>query len=280
MATNEESLGSENGWHRVCLNTIVRKGEELDSERLRILPMGSRVFVEEVIGRRVRISSPIAGWCSKKSSTMDTILEKIDTSNMEKDGGITPSNRNPQHKIGILKTKIEEEEDVSKLNKLKRELADLKNVLEKKEEAQRELETRFDDVNSRLIKSSALQTHIRVSDCVKLPRGKGLGIVKWTGSLPETPDVVTIGVQVEMGHGDSNGFPVEDDPTVGWQAGDLGAIFCAESEVKLLTGESMLSELVNLIALKTHIDTYLDKLGDGEREKFYKELNKVNDMKE
>jgi len=271
MATAaEESLGSENGWHRVCLNTIVRKGEELDSERLRILPMGSRVKVEQVKGRRVRISAPIAGWCSKRSSSDDTILEKIPNPG---DGGVTPSNRNPQHKIGILKTKIEQEEDEDKIMKLNRELDDLKNVLQKKEEAQRELESRFDDVNAKLIKSSAIQSHIRVSDCVKLPGGKGLGIVKWTGNLPESPDTITIGVQVEMGHGDSDGYPVKDNLTIGWAAGEMGAIFCKESEVKLLTGESMLSELVNLIALKTHIETYLKKIGGaGQVQEFYKEI--------
>lgn len=66
------------GWHRVCLNTIVRKGVALDSERLRILPMGSRVHVVEKAERRVRIDQPIAGWCSLKSSNGDTILTPLD----------------------------------------------------------------------------------------------------------------------------------------------------------------------------------------------------------
>jgi len=74
MAAEEDNVG----WHRVCLNTIVRKGKELDSERLRILPMGSRVKIVEKEGRRVKIDSPIDGWCSLQSSTGDTILAKID----------------------------------------------------------------------------------------------------------------------------------------------------------------------------------------------------------
>lgn len=73
-----ELIGVIGGWHRVCLNTIVRKGVELDSERLRILPMGSRVHVVEKAERRVRIDQPIAGWCSLKSSNGDTILTPLD----------------------------------------------------------------------------------------------------------------------------------------------------------------------------------------------------------
>ena len=49
----------------------------LDSERLRILPMGSRVHVVEQQDRRVRIDQPIAGWCSLKSSNGDTILTPL-----------------------------------------------------------------------------------------------------------------------------------------------------------------------------------------------------------
>lgn len=67
-------------WHRVCLNTIVRKDVELDSERLRILPMGSKVCVVEQSNRRVRISQPISGWCSLRSSNGDTILTPLENS--------------------------------------------------------------------------------------------------------------------------------------------------------------------------------------------------------
>jgi len=67
----------EGEWHRVMLNTIVRKGVALDSERLRILPMGSRVFVTSRLERRVEITEPIHGWCSLKSSNGDTILTPV-----------------------------------------------------------------------------------------------------------------------------------------------------------------------------------------------------------
>jgi len=71
---------SKGVWHRVCLNTIVRKKQHLASERLRILPMGSKVFVVEQQDRRVRIEQPIAGWCSLRSSNGDTILTPLDDS--------------------------------------------------------------------------------------------------------------------------------------------------------------------------------------------------------
>lgn len=65
-------------WHRVMLNTIVRKEVTLDSERLRILPMGSKVLVVKTLERRVKISDPIEGWCSLKSSNGDTILTPLE----------------------------------------------------------------------------------------------------------------------------------------------------------------------------------------------------------
>lgn len=77
MATTLE----QGRWHRVCLNTIVRKGVKLDSDRLRILPMGSKVYVVEHVDRRVRIEQPINGWCSLKSSNGDTILAPVEDAN-------------------------------------------------------------------------------------------------------------------------------------------------------------------------------------------------------
>jgi len=79
MAEAEEATGGD--WFRVCLNTIVRKGKRLESERIRILPMGSRVYVTERNDRRVRIThcdnQRIDGWCSITSSNGDTILSKV-----------------------------------------------------------------------------------------------------------------------------------------------------------------------------------------------------------
>jgi len=49
----------------------------LDSERLRILPMGSRTRAVRLKGRRVEIDLPIAGWCSVTSKSGDLILSPI-----------------------------------------------------------------------------------------------------------------------------------------------------------------------------------------------------------
>lgn len=75
MAAEENE--NDGDWYRVCLNTIVRKGQKLDSERLRILPMGSKVLVVRKVDRRVLITKPLKGWCSLKSSNGDTILTKM-----------------------------------------------------------------------------------------------------------------------------------------------------------------------------------------------------------
>jgi len=80
----------DQNWYRVCLNTIVRKGKELDSERLRILPMGSRVRVTKTVERRVKIDQPIEGWCSLTSSNGDQILHKLDPEDL---GPTTPQMR-------------------------------------------------------------------------------------------------------------------------------------------------------------------------------------------
>lgn len=80
MEFSEGGAEGKLGWHRVCLNTIVRATRELESARLRILPMGSRVNVVEIAGRRVRIDQPIDGWCSIESSNGDLILSPAEES--------------------------------------------------------------------------------------------------------------------------------------------------------------------------------------------------------
>jgi len=236
-----ESLQTPTGWHRVCLNTIVRKGVELDSERLRILPMGSKVFVEEVKGRRVKISSPIVGWCSKKSSTMDTILEKIlpDT-----DGGVTPSNRNQTAKLQKLQKKEAETMNDADLERHQKQILDLENVLKEKAKAQKQLEEEMKELKSQL-KS---QVQLRIGDVVQLPEanGYGLGVVKFIGDIKDQG--VHVGVKVEMGHGDSNGIvTLADGSEGGWHAGEKCALFFKDpEELKWLPGEKMLNKLVIL----------------------------------
>lgn len=96
-----EADATTDGWHRVCLNTIVRKEKVLDSERLRILPMGSRVNVVEKSGRRVRIDQPISGWCSLNSSNGDTILKPLDGNQK-----VAPTPRGGQAAVNTLQTRV------------------------------------------------------------------------------------------------------------------------------------------------------------------------------
>lgn len=109
------------GWHRVCLNTIVRKEKVLDSERLRILPMGSRVNVVEKQGRRVRIDQPISGWCSLNSSNGDTILKPLDANQTSK--MVAPTPRSGQAAVTNLTEKVKyTEEQISKAQDSEKEL--------------------------------------------------------------------------------------------------------------------------------------------------------------
>jgi len=149
-------------WHRVCLNTIVRKGVKLDSERLKILPMGSKVFVVEQKDRRVRIEQPIAGWCSLRSSNGDTILTPLDLEETDGYSVTTPvagqlrnEQKNAQKKasqLGEKEKNLKEERDnliqsneglqelTRELEKLKTEVRDQKHLQGEKEEALHELE--------------------------------------------------------------------------------------------------------------------------------------------
>lgn len=113
MEFSEGGAEGKLGWHRVCLNTIVRATRELESARLRILPMGSRVNVVEIAGRRVRIDQPIDGWCSIESSNGDLILSPAE----ESDNGDKSFSDNQDMQV--------------RANQLAEELAELKTLREK-----------------------------------------------------------------------------------------------------------------------------------------------------
>jgi len=132
---DEDSPKAELGLHRVCLNTIVRKTEALDSERLKILPMGSRVNVVQRKDRRVRIDAPIAGWCSLISTNGDTILTKIDASELNVK---TPQARDP-NRPEHLKTQLQNLGD-----NLAQQRTEKHNILE----THSELKKIYDDISS------------------------------------------------------------------------------------------------------------------------------------
>lgn len=128
------------GWHRVCLNTIVRKARGLDSERLRILPMGSRVNVVEKNGRRVRIDQPIAGWGSLNSSNGDTILKPLDPTSAQK---VAPTPRGGQAAVSNLESKVAQKS--AEIAKAKEGNVDT-NELKKMEAQKKLLEARVADL--------------------------------------------------------------------------------------------------------------------------------------
>lgn len=126
------------GWHRVCLNTIVRATKELESARLRILPMGSRVNVIEVNGRRVRIDQPIDGWCSIESSNGDLILSPTQTDGMGDGEGVTSPDTN--HEQMAMQGRAEQlAKELQELKWLRAEVAQTKNIQSELEKAQMEI---------------------------------------------------------------------------------------------------------------------------------------------
>lgn len=146
-----EVAKQELGWHRVCLNTIVRATKDLDSARLRILPMGSRVNVVEVVGRRVKIDQPIDGWCSIESSNGDLILSKTQDE--------APAAHNDEGKEAFDTDRVEYQQQQRQINEIEGELSELRKKVEeanlKKQEAQKnevlseELKKEVDDLESK-----------------------------------------------------------------------------------------------------------------------------------
>jgi len=138
MAEAANNTAGTMGWHRVCLNTIVRKEKVLDSERLRILPMGSRVNVVEKSGRRVRIDQPIIGWCSLNSSNGDTILKPLDPN-----AKVAPTPRSGQAAVSNLQDRVQHATDqIAKTEKTEANAPILESL--KQEKAQ--LEARIKDL--------------------------------------------------------------------------------------------------------------------------------------
>jgi len=138
------------------LNTIVRKGRELDSERLRILPMGSRVRVQETCDRRVRIDMPVAGWCSLRSSNGDTILSPLQQ-NTDSESKMTPSSGDQQkyyenYKDQLVK-KQKANEDAAKLS---HQLLEIQQQIKKAEEEVTEQAELQDQVQSLTAQKEAL----------------------------------------------------------------------------------------------------------------------------
>lgn len=166
-------------WHRVCLNTIVRKERELDSERLRILPMGSRVRVIAQKERRVKIDQPIAGWCSLKSSNGDTILTPLDqdevaTATPLGQTAATKFQKDTQkwtNKVGDLKKQEDKvvmdgdvgkkiKESLKKLHELETELRERQQGGASKDQLYKELQETDEEIKKRKEEEEAQQKEI------------------------------------------------------------------------------------------------------------------------
>jgi len=158
VTTEDEYLVLGN--YRVCLNTIVRQGKELDSTRLRILPMGSRVHVVGGVGRRVQIDSPCRGWCSIISSLGDVILSPLDEVEIAK--------RDLKHE----KRRFEEKTSLE-INRVKDQIAELERYLiatgcSIPEEAPETIpEDLFDyDTNNIILHSAMDSTYVHITEIV------------------------------------------------------------------------------------------------------------------
>jgi len=160
-AAGSETPEQETGWHRVCLNTIVRATKELDSARLRILPMGSRVNVVEVVGRRVKIDQPIDGWCSIESSNGDLILSKTSTDDNGGTGDDEGKDTYPP-KTNFYKDRIEQtDKELQELENLRQQIAEAKVKAEAVEKNEKEAQ----ELNEKL---QALQDQARDSENIQL----------------------------------------------------------------------------------------------------------------
>jgi len=240
-------------WYRVCLNTIVRKDKKLDSERLRILPMGSRVHVVQIEGRRVRIDQPIAGWCSISSSTGDTILQVIQNQNLgsaptPKAGNLKVMSQkiaNLQEKRENATTDAEREKFQAELEVTQAENARLQQEVSNLENQKKALEQEM--LGSLSTTGGPVENkRFRAGDVVFLAeRELGIGIVRFFGKVEgQTNDETGIdkdmwvGCEFDTDIGDSDGSPG------GFAVPQNYAAFVKPSNVKLITGEKLMMKIV------------------------------------
>lgn len=56
------------GWAKCLVNAVVRSGHSPESKKVAVIRSHAQVLIEEVRGRRVRISKPVRGWVSSMSN--------------------------------------------------------------------------------------------------------------------------------------------------------------------------------------------------------------------
>jgi len=283
-APNEELIREGDGdgrWYRVCLNTIVRKSVELDSERLRILPMGSRVRVVARKGRRVQISQPIEGWCSMQSSNGDTILQVIENSNNQQPittPKVAEVAKNLRAGEMELKQKLGATEDPEEKKKLAKELQDAQNQLLQAEKQimnykqQMEELVKKDAVTSSAdAKSASDVSALRRGDVVQIPI-VGIAIVRYYGPI-DGQDGMFVGVELD------NPIELEDGTTIGDTNGtidgkqyfsvpDNHGKFFPQSDIKMIvSAENLLRKLETSVNKIAQLEQIVDQMAKGEAHK-------------
>lgn len=236
-------------WHRVCLNTIVRKRAELDSERLRILPMGSRVCVAQTKGRRVRITSPIPGWCSIQSSNGDTILSPLQDS---ADVPATPKVNKGEH----YQNKITQAEELLKNNNLteekKEELTQSINYNKKRQE---QFNEQVEEIKSVL--KDVPQNHSKkfpINTACSYGAGN-MGVIRWVSA-----DETVVGVETQPGAGKNEGVY---DGEKKFDVPEKTAIFVeAENITKVIPAITLLKKLMNVSNELTATRDYWQELSN------------------
>jgi len=244
-----DSMVSEK-WYRVCLNTIVRAGEELDSERLRILPMGSRVCVVEAAknnGRRVRIKSPIQGWCSMSSSNGDTILAPIEDPNGD---AVPPTPKNISAKVNALQErrdkqkKLLEKSQNDEAFKGKVNADHLQKEIQHLEKRVQEAELQQKERNKVFEAEEEAKGDYNNND-ILICANSIIGVVRWQGTDLEGEKI--IGLEVQAGAGDCDGTHAASNKRYFKVEAASGQYVKSKDVKSVLSTISVLSKLENTI---------------------------------
>lgn len=258
----------EGKWFRVCLNTIVRKDMQLDSERLRILPMGSRVHVVEKSAqnpRRVKISSPIEGWCSMSSSNGDTILAPIDKKDDAAVGGVASTPKSISSKLDHFKKQNEERKKMIANPNLKlaaENVEEIKNRIAYDEDRMNEVQTRMDEHKDM---EMAKQNEYGMNETVRYrlvgEKNAGhVGVIRWHGANKghkkvDPDDEIVYLVEVAYNAGDCDG-------TIVWTDGTTDRAVKLESEKSgAIIGQSQIAGTINSLSLLEKLEELITEVG-------------------
>jgi len=258
----------EGKWFRVCLNTIVRKDMQLDSERLRILPMGSRVHVVEKSAqnpRRVKISSPIEGWCSMSSSNGDTILAPIDKKDDAAVGGVASTPKSISSKLDHFKKQNDERKKMIANPNLKlaaENVQEIKNRIAYDGERMNEVQTRMDeheDMGLAQKPEYGMNETVRYRLVGEKSAGH-VGVIRWHGANKghkkvDEEDKIVYLVEVAYNAGDNDG-------TIEWKDGTTNRVAKLESQKSgAVIGQGQIAGTINSLSLLEKLEELITEVG-------------------